>query len=122
MKRSTKAVLISGLVFPGLGHIFLRRYVVGFILLCLASGSIYIVAKTVFDTALDVAGEIESGSVAIDSGSMSQLVAKRSREAEQSTNVAVWVLMASWVIGIIDSYRVGRAQERLGESSAGKKT
>jgi hypothetical protein len=111
MKRSTKAVLISGLVFPGLGHIFLRRYVVGFVLLCLAGGSIYTVAKTVIDTALDVAEEIESGSVAVDSGSMSQLVAQRSREAEKSTNVAVWVLMASWVIGIIDSYRVGRAQK-----------
>ena len=122
MKRSTKAALISGLVFPGLGHIFLRRYVVGLVLFCLAGGSIYIIAKTVIDTALDVAGEIESGSMAIDLSSISQLVAQRSQQAEQSTNGAAWVLMASWVIGIIDSYRVGPVQERLEESSKAKTT
>jgi hypothetical protein len=122
MKRSTKAVLISGLVFPGLGHVFLRRYLVGLVLLCLAGGSIYVVAKAAIDTALDVAGEIESGSIPIDSVSISQLVAQRSQQAEQSTNLAVWVLMASWVIGIVDSYRVGRAQERLEKSSAARNT
>ena len=122
MKRSTKAVLLSGLVFPGLGHIFLRKYVLGLALLSLAGGSIYTVARTVIDTALDVAGEIESGSLAINSGSISQLVAQRSREAGQSTTVAVWVLTASWVIGIIGSYRVGRSQERLEEPSVGKKS
>jgi hypothetical protein len=122
MKRSTKAALIAGLVFPGLGHLFFRRYVVAVLLLCLAGGSIYTVTKTAIDAALNVAGEIESGSIAIDSVSISQLVAQRSQQAEQSTNLAVWVLIASWVIGILDSYRVGRAQERLEESSVAKKT
>lgn len=117
MKRSTKAVLVSGLVFPGLGHIFLRSYVVGLVLVCLAGGSVYMVVNTAIETALDVAREIETGSMSIDSASISQLVAQRSQQAEQSTNVAVWVFMASWVIGIIDSYRVGRAQERQDESS-----
>jgi hypothetical protein len=122
MKRSTKAVLISGLVFPGLGHIFLRRYVVGLVLLCLAGGSIYYIAETVIDTALDVVGEIESGGMAIDSGSISQLVEERSEQTDRSASLAVWMLMACWVIGIIDSYRVGRAQERLNESSVANRT
>ena len=122
MKKSTKAVLISGLVFPGLGHIFLRRYVVGLVLLCLAGGAIYTVANTAIVTALDVAGEIESGSTALDSASISQLVTQRSQQAGQSTNVAAWVLMISWVIGIIDSYRVGRMQERREESSVERRT
>jgi hypothetical protein len=120
MKKSTKAVLISGLVFPGLGHIFLRKYVAGLVLLCLAGGSIYTVANTAIGTALDVAREIESGNTAIDSGSISEMVAKRSQQAEQSMNVALWALMASWVVGIVDSYRIGRAQERLEESSVEK--
>jgi len=122
MKRSTKAALLSGLVFPGLGHIYLRRYVAGLVLLCLAGGSIYIVASTVIDTALDVAGEIESGGMAADSASISELVTQRSQQAGQSANVAAWVLMACWLIGIFDSYRVGRAQERREESSVARRT
>jgi uncharacterized membrane protein len=122
MKRSTKAALISGLVFPGLGHLILRRYVVGLVLLCLAGGSIYVIAETVIDTAFDIVGEIEGGGTAMDSSSISQLVEQRTQQTEQSTNLAVWVLMASWVIGIVDSYRVGRALERPEQSSGAKKT
>lgn len=112
MKRTTKAALISGLVFPGLGHVYLRRYIVGVALICLAAWSIYTVAQAAIGTALEIAGEIENGSLAMDAGSIGQLVAQRSQEAEQSTNFAAWVLMATWVFGIVDSYRAGRAQER----------
>jgi hypothetical protein len=122
MKRSTKAALISGLVFPGLGHFFLRRYLVGLVLLCLAVGATYTIVDTVVETALEVVEEIENGSMAIDSASISQLVEQRSQQAEQSTDMAVWVLMVSWLIGVIDSYRVGRAQERQQESSETKET
>jgi hypothetical protein len=122
MRRSTKAALISGLVLPGLGHVFLRKYLVGLVLLCLAGWSIYEVVITAVDTALDIASEIESGSVVLDSASLSQLVAQRSQYAEGSTNIPVWVLIASWVIGIADSYRVGRAQERQEGSPVVKKT
>jgi len=122
MKKPTKAALISALVFPGLGHIFLHRYIVGAALICLAAWSIYTVAETAIGTALEMAGELENGRLAIDVGSIRQLLAQRSQEAEQSTNLAVWVLVASWVIGIVDSYRVGRAQERLEKISLPKKT
>lgn len=112
MRRSTKAALISGLVLPGLGHIFLRKYVFGLVLLCLSFWSIYSVATSAIGTALDLAKEIEGGGIALDSETMRELVAQRSQQAEQSTRIPLWVFAVSWVIGIVDSYRVGRAQER----------
>ena len=112
MTKSTKAALVSGLVFPGLGHIYLRRYVVGAIFVCLAGWSIYTIADSAIDTAIQIAGEIERGGVAIDSGSIGELVAQRSRETEESTGFAGWLLMASWIIAIIDAYRLGRADEQ----------
>ena len=122
MKKPTKAVLISGLVFPGLGHIYLRSYIVGVALVCLAAWSIYSVADTSIGIALDIAGEIENGGLALDSASIGQLAAQRSQEAEQSTNLAIWVFMASWVIGIVDSYRIGRRQERQEKMPVPKET
>ena len=122
MRRSTKAALISGLVFPGLGHVFLRKYPVGLVLLCLAGWSVYAVATTAIGTALEMVREIESGSVAVDASSLSQLIAQRSQQTESSTNLPAWVLMLSWLIGIADSYRIGRAQERRGESPVEEKS
>lgn len=115
MRRSTKAALVSGLVFPGLGHILVRKYVFGLVLLCLAGWSVYAVAAGAIGTALDVAKEIESGSIVLDSETLSELVAQRSQRAEESTKVPLLVLLVTWVIGIVDSYRAGRAQERLEE-------
>ena len=120
MKRSTKAALISGLVFPGLGHIYLRSFVIGLVLLCLAGGALYTVANTAIETAYEVAGEIENSGMAVDSASISRLVEQRSQQAGQSANMAEWLLMACWLVGIIDSYRIGRKQERQQEPSVTK--
>ncbi|MCB1723727.1 MAG: hypothetical protein KDJ39_08535 [Gammaproteobacteria bacterium] len=122
MKKSTKAALVSGLVFPGLGHLFLRRYVGGLVLLCVAAWSIHAIATTTIGTALEIAKEIEQGSLSVDATSIGQLVAQRSQQAEQSTVVPMWVFFASWVIGVIDSYRLGRSQERQDEDATQAKT
>ncbi|MGD8796734.1 MAG: hypothetical protein PVH51_07765, partial [Thiohalophilus sp.] len=117
MKKSTKAVLLSGLVFPGLGHIYLKRYLVGLVLLCIAGIAIFTITETTINIALEVVGEIETGNLALDSQSITQLVEQRSREAEQSTNLQLWVFMACWIFGIIDSYRIGSRKERMEKPS-----
>ncbi len=118
MKRSTKAALWSALVFPGLGHFLVRRYLVGALLLCLAGGALYSVTHTALSAVTQLAGEIESGGLAIESTSIGQLVAQRSQQAEQSSRVPMAVLTICWVIGIVDSWRVGRAQDREEDTSA----
>lgn len=117
MKKSTKAVLLSGLVFPGLGHIYLRRFLFGIVLLCLAGVAIFTITETAVNTALEVVNEIEAGNVALDSQSITQLVEQRSRQAEQSTNIELWLFLSCWLFGIIDSYRIGSRQERTEELS-----
>jgi TM2 domain-containing membrane protein YozV len=112
MKRSTKAALLSGLVFPGLGHIYLKQYVQGILLVFGAALAIYFVVSTVVHTALDVVEKIEGGGVPLDVKAITDLVSQQSRGTEQLTNIATIALLAFWAIGIADSYRVGRAQER----------
>jgi len=121
MKRSTKAALWSALVFPGLGHFVVRRFATGLILLCLAGWSLYSVTTSVIDTAVSLAADIQNGGMAIDSGAVGQVVAQGTAQAGQSTQVPLTVLTLCWVIGVVDSYRVGRSQERADEASAGRK-
>ena len=104
MKRSTKAALLSGLIFPGIGHMYLKRYVV--------------------TTALEVAEKIqsESGGVALDMGAITDLVSQQSSGAEQPTNIAMIALVVCWVVGIADSYRQGRTQERVEKVACEKET
>ncbi len=113
MKRSTKAALLSGLVFPGLGHLFLKRYLLGIVLICLAAWPVYSMIKTTAGIALEVAEEIETGLIPADPASLQRRVAERTQEVEGPMRFAGWALFAIWVIGIADSLRIGSAQERL---------
>ena len=119
MKRSTKAALLSGLVFPGIGHMYLKRYVHGIILSAGAASAMYFIVSGVMNTALEVTEKIQSGGVPLDISTITDLVSQQSSGAEQPANIAMIVLVACWVIGLADSYRQGRVDEKA-EKLAGK--
>ncbi|MGD2056238.1 MAG: hypothetical protein PVJ15_05475 [Gammaproteobacteria bacterium] len=121
MRRSTKAALLSGLVFPGMGHLYLRQYVRGVLLAGGAGALLYFIVSVAMSTAFDVMEKIQSGDVPLNAESVSELVSEESQDGEESTNIASMALIVLWVIGIADSYREGRAREQAGEmSSKGK--
>jgi hypothetical protein len=95
MKRPIKAALLSGLVFPGVGHLYLKRYVRGILLAAAAAVLSYFII-----------------SVAINTASISNLVSRDTQGSENSSDIATIALFALWLIGIIDSYRAGRAREK----------
>ena len=54
MKKSTKAVLLSGLVFPGLGHLYLKRWLEGILLTGVAAYAAYLIVSITLGIALDI--------------------------------------------------------------------
>lgn len=119
MKISTKAALLSGLVFPGIGHMYLKQYIHGVILSLGAASAIYFIVSVVVTIALEVSEKIQGGNVPLDMGVITDLVSQQLSGAERSMNVVMIGLVIFWVIGVVDSYRQGRAieksEERLGE-------
>lgn len=113
MKKSTKAVLLSALVFPGAGHLLLKKYIHGAILAGTASYGLYFLISRMIEKALQIAEKIESGEVQPDLAVITELVSSQSTGAEaRSLNIATAALIISWLIGIVDSYRVGRAKDK----------
>jgi hypothetical protein len=117
-----KAALLSGLVFPGIGHMYLKRYAHGIILSVGAASALYFIVSVAVSTALEVAEKIQSGDVALDMGTITDLLSQPSNGSAQSTNIAMIALLACWVIGIADSYRQGRVQEKVEEVAGEKET
>ena len=112
MKTSTKAALLSGLVFPGAGHLFLKRYLPGVLLTLAASIAVYLIASYAVQTALDIVQQIESGSVQPDIATITTLVTEKMHQTEEATNHLTIAFVALWLIGIFDSYRIGRVVEK----------
>lgn len=108
-----KAALLSAFVFPGVGHFLLRKYISGTVLAGTAFAGLYfLIAKTV-ETALQISEKIQSGEVQLDAATITELVSKPATATDaQLLNIAAAVLFVSWLIGIVDSYRVGRTQDK----------
>ncbi len=113
MAKSTKAALLSALIFPGAGHFMLKRYVSSAVLAGAAlSGLYYLVSETV-ERAMQISEKLQSGEIQIDVAEITALVSKPSTGADAHTlNIATTVLIISWLIGIVDSYRVGQQQDK----------
>lgn len=113
MKQSSRAALLSGLVFPGLGHITLKRYLRGAILILGALAALSVIVNSAYQRALTIVDRINSGDIPVESGAISEMVTNSTSGAgDLVENIAVIVLGACWLFGIIDAYRIGVEQEK----------
>lgn len=108
MRRSIKAALLSGLVFPGLGHLVLKQYRRGWILTLCALAALSVVVTVVIEQAMRVVDRIEAGEISAQTGAITELAADSVNTADSSlANIALLVFIVCWLVGIIDSYRLG---------------
>ncbi len=113
MNKAVKASLLSALVFPGSGHFLLKKYIPGTVLAGTAfAGLGFLIAEAV-EKAVQITEKIQSGEVRMDAATITELVSKRASGADaQLLDFAMAALLIAWLIGIVDSYRVGRAQDK----------
>ena len=113
MKRSTKAVLFSGLIFPGLGHMILKQYVRGSILMLATLIALSVIITVATRRALSVVESINSGEMPLDAAALTELASSSMSGADNSTvNFSLIVIVLCWLIGMVDSYRLGITQEK----------
>ncbi len=72
-----------------------------------------IIVKIAVQRAMALIDKINSGQIAIDSGTITELVSNSVSTTDNSTvNLSAMVLVACWLFAIIDSYRLGMIQEK----------
>ncbi len=109
MTRSTKAALLSGLLFPGLGHLFLKCYLRGAILIVLAIVVMSILVRNAMKQALAIVDRINAGEIPVGAGGITEMIYGPAADGEGTTlGIAVFVLVICWIFGIVDSYRLGK--------------
>ena len=61
MKKSNKATLLSGLIFPGAGHFLLKKHVIGAVLACTSLAARYFIITNMLNRAQEIAGSYRCG-------------------------------------------------------------
>lgn len=112
MSRSTNAVLLSALVLPGAGHLYLKQYPRGTVLIVTCLACLGVLVERAMQQASIVLEKLASEGDGGDPGRLADLVAQASSgPGSLVVTVASLVLAGCWVIGIVDAYRLGKDQQ-----------
>lgn len=113
MSKAIKAALLSALVFPGTGHLLLKKYLHAVVLIGASFSVLYLMISRLIEIALQISEKIISGEVGPDVVAISELIIKQVAVTEtRLLNIAGVVLVIIWLISIVDSYRIGRLQDK----------
>ena len=111
MGRSINAMLLSALVLPGAGQIYLKHYGRGFVLIGVSLACLWILLDRTMQLASTVLGQLEAEGGAIDAAHIAELVSQASNAAASPiVTVATLGLAGCWLTGIVDAYLLGKPQ------------
>lgn len=113
MNKSLKAVLLSALVFPGLGHFSLKKPVQGFLFSGITLICIYFLLSDIYHIAQQVSLQIQQGTLPINADSINESVTQQIGDNDNgSISTSSLLLLICWVVAMIDSFRIGRLQDK----------
>lgn len=108
MKKSIKAALLSGLVFPGTGYFSLNHPRRGLACFIPSLLSVIFLIHHALGKAYAIAGQIERGAINGDTATVTNLILTPPTAQEMlQLNIATWVIILCWGISIVDSFRLG---------------
>ncbi len=109
MRKSIKAALLSGLVFPGTGHFSLDRYPRGMLFFIpSALGFLYLLRYSL-NKAYTIADQISLGTIPLDTAVITNMISAQPQGTEfLKLQIATWSIIICWVVSTIDAYRLGK--------------
>ena len=119
MKKSFKAALLSAFLCPGAGHIYLKKYLFGCILILVAFSALFVITSKAVEKATEISEQVASGEIPYDMEVIRDLITKsQSPEEIKQINTMTLIFIFAWIVGIFDSYRLARSQESSGTLEA----
>jgi hypothetical protein len=111
MQRAVSAGLLSAFVFPGAGHLYLRRRRRACVFLLPTLAAAFVFAQDVMQRASALADQVIAGTLPLDPAAIAARLQAQGGSSALGT-VCGAVLVACWLGSIVDSVVVARALER----------
>ena len=113
LKVSYKAALLSLFVFPGVGHLYLKRYwrglVIMFFFLTGLGYMIWFIMVSILNNLEDLMVIIEGGTK--NPRGLPDIVGSKMVTTGPYQDVVFYVIICFWIFAVIDAYRIGRQRE-----------
>jgi len=108
MKTSTKAALLSALVYPGIGQLFYHAYRRAILLILIFSIAAYFYIEEVVNKYQPLIEKVKSGELSLNAQALTYEISKNPIILDQEiVSTLTYILIVSWFVGIVDAYRIG---------------
>jgi hypothetical protein len=113
MKTSYKAALLSIFVFPGVGHLYLKKYWRGLVIMFIALSGM---GFMIWSASTSAFSRLDSIMVTMQGGrsSLQDVLDTAGSKAPATSpyhDAVFYVMVCLWIFAIIDSYKIGRRSE-----------
>lgn len=108
MNKAIKAALLSALVFPGSGQIYLKRYSRGLLMMMLIVLGLAIIIVKATIGLLDSLKVMQAKGTAFDIDAISRLAETSSSNMFADNAAVLMLLIACWVFSVVDAYILGK--------------
>ena len=108
MKTSTKAALLSALVYPGIGQLLYHAYRRATLLILVFSIAAYFYIEEVVSKYQPLIDKVKSGEVPLNGQALAYELSKNPIILDpQRASVLTYILLICWLVAIVDAYRIG---------------
>ncbi len=119
MSNSLKAALLSGLVFPGIGQVVLKRYRRGVILMIIVLACLFIIVAKAVQQAFSILKQIELAGGTINVDAILNVATQSSTNSDSIVfNSILLLIIVCWILGVVDAYRIGKKRDLEEQSTS----
>lgn len=109
MRNSTKGVLLSALVYPGLGQIALKSYLRGVSLIVLTSWGLYRIVAKMYQQIVGLLDGTEISAIVTSTDDIVKVIIDMLPDVGgPSYRTLLRIISGCWLAGIVDSWLSGR--------------
>ena len=109
MINPIKATLLSALVLPGAGHLYLKSRGRGLTFIALTLACLTIIIMDAVDKALIIVKQLDAEGGLFNISRITELALQSSQNAYGGTvATAIFGLILCWLVAMVDAYRLGR--------------
>ncbi|AZG74905.1 hypothetical protein [Shewanella livingstonensis] len=113
MKKSIYAALLSGIICPGSGQLWLGKKRLGWGFICVSLVCVLVIMNQIISQAQVIAEQILAGDIGNDLASIYAAVSDVAlNTASSSMSTLTWVFLTNWGLSIISAFWLGAQQDK----------
>lgn len=123
MKKSVYAAMLSGVICPGSGQLWLGKKLLGWGFICVSVVCILVLMNQIISRAQVIAEQILAGNIGNDLGSIYAAVSNLALDTSHSSMATLtWIFLANWGLSIVSAVWLGAQQDKQLKLQAESKT